>query len=456
MLNYNSEETQSSITKFERMLKTNRIFFFDAQEFEDIIVHYLGYGENNLAKKALKMGLEQHPSSHELMLLQSEVFILDQKFDAALKLLDYIEKLNPHDEEIALQKASIASKNGDHSASIAYLHKALELSEEPLEIWNLLGVEHLLAEEYEDAAYFFKNCVSDIPDDYSSLYNLLYCYEQLEKNEEAIQVLNEILEIDPYSEIAWHQLGLVLLKKGLLKEALSAFDFAIISDDTFTGAYIEKAKLLEGLGRVNEAISNYEIALNTNDPSAFVYQSIGTCHEKLGNLELARQFYLKAIHIEPSNENSWERIISFYTEQGNFKKAKDYFKRALDVNSDSILLWEKGIEIYEGLKDDKRALQACQKIYDLGAYEFSYLIKHIDFHLKFQQWDEAFRLTKEAFENFEDNPQVINRMGGCCLELGRLSEATYFLKFKSMSEEEYSKLQQLFPSLADFKKGESV
>jgi len=104
---------------------------------------------------------------------------------------------------------------------------------------------------------------------------------------------------------------------------LSAFDFAIISDDTFTGAYIEKAKLLEGLGRVNEAISNYEIALNTNDPSAFVYQSIGTCHEKLGNLELARQFYLKAIHIEPANENSWERIISFYTEQGNFKKAKD-------------------------------------------------------------------------------------------------------------------------------------
>ncbi len=61
MLNYNSEETQSSITKFERMLKTNRIFFFDAQEFEDIIVHYLGYGENNLAKKALKWGWNNIP-----------------------------------------------------------------------------------------------------------------------------------------------------------------------------------------------------------------------------------------------------------------------------------------------------------------------------------------------------------------------------------------------------------
>lgn len=110
MLNFNSEELQSSISKFERMLETNHLYFFDAQEFEDIIVHYLGFGENQLAKKALKMALEQHPSSHELMLLQSEVFILDEKYGAALELLDYIENLTPHDEEISLQRANIASK----------------------------------------------------------------------------------------------------------------------------------------------------------------------------------------------------------------------------------------------------------------------------------------------------------------------------------------------------------
>ena len=49
----------------------------------------------------------------------------------------------------------------------------------------------------------------------------------------------------------------MLLKKEYQKEALSAFDFAIISDDTFTGAYIEKGKLLESMGRINEAIDNY-------------------------------------------------------------------------------------------------------------------------------------------------------------------------------------------------------
>ena len=34
-------------------------------------------------------------------------------------------------------------------------------------------------------------------------------------------------------------------------EALNAFDFAIICDDSFTGAYIEMAKILEKLKRIN-------------------------------------------------------------------------------------------------------------------------------------------------------------------------------------------------------------
>ena len=51
MLGRNAGEIQSSISKFERMLKTNLIYYFDPQEFEDIVVHYLGFGENQLAKK---------------------------------------------------------------------------------------------------------------------------------------------------------------------------------------------------------------------------------------------------------------------------------------------------------------------------------------------------------------------------------------------------------------------
>jgi len=448
MFNYNSGETQSSIKKFEQMLKTNLIYFFDAQEFEDIVVHYLGFGENHLAKKALKMGLDQHPDCLPLLLLQSEVLIIDEKFEMALQLLEYVEKLSPYDEEIALQRASIASKKGDHKTSISHLHKALEISEDPIEIWNLLGMEHLLAEEYEEASYFFKNCVEDNPEDYPSLYNLLYCYEQLDQEQSAIDSLNKVLEHDPYCEVAWHQLGKVLMKIGKMKEALSALDFAIISDDSFTGAYIEKGKVLETMGKINEAIENYEVALNSNEPSAFIYKCIGRCHEQLGNTELAKQFYLKSIKLEPSNEKSWEALVHFFITQKNYTRAKFYIEQALETNSDAVALWKLGLDLYSSMKNNDKAIQSAQKLLELGNQNAEIKIHLIDLLLKQKRWEEAHEVAEEAFAQHPKNKDLALRIAGLCFHLNRTDEGLYLLNPTQLDTEEKTQFSSLFP---DFK-----
>ena len=62
-----------SLSKFESMLKTNHVLFFDSSEFENIIHHYLEIGKIGLAKKAIKLGLSQHPTSTSLKLFQIEV-----------------------------------------------------------------------------------------------------------------------------------------------------------------------------------------------------------------------------------------------------------------------------------------------------------------------------------------------------------------------------------------------
>ena len=58
-----------SLSKFESMLKTNNVFFFDSTEFEGIIHYYFDQGRQSLANKAIKLGLEQHPTSIILKLL---------------------------------------------------------------------------------------------------------------------------------------------------------------------------------------------------------------------------------------------------------------------------------------------------------------------------------------------------------------------------------------------------
>ncbi len=446
MLNYNSEETQSSVLKFEQMLKTNLIYFFDAQEFEDIVVHYLGFGENQLAKKALKMALEQHPSNYELMLLQSEIFILEEQYESALEVLEYIEKINPFDEEIALQKASISSKKGDHKASINQLHQALSFSEDPLEIWNLLGMEHLLAEEFKEASFFFKNCLDENPEDYPSLHNLLHCHEQLEQVEPAISCLNKVLEYDPFSEIAWLQLGKIFVKSGKIKEALSAFDFAIISNDSFSGAYIEKGVLLESIGRINEAIENYELAMSTSDPTSFIHKCLGRCHENLGNFDLAQKFYVKSIQLEPTNEKSWESLILFYFNQKKFEKVKFYLDRALKNNSDSISLWKKSLELNTLTGRREKAIESCKKLIELGIYESEILIQLIDLLIDKKEWVEAYKIGKEAYVSFPENRKIAIRIAGCCFYLSKAEEGLYILNSSTTNNSDQALFRSLFPN----------
>ena len=447
MLNFNSVEIKSSIEKFKRMLKTNLNFYFDAQEFEDIIVHYLGFGDNQLAKKALQMGLDQHPSCHGLLLLQSELYIIDEKYDTALKLLECIEDLNPSNEEIALQRATIASKKGDHKGSINYLHNALSISNDPYEIWNLLGMEHLILENYYEASCFFKKCLSDNPEDYPSLYNLLYCYEKQNMDHAAIEALNKVLEFDPYCEVAWHQLGKVYLKSGKFDDALSAFEFSIISDETFTGAYIEKGKLLELLGRLNEAILNYQFALQTTESNAFLQNSIGRCHEKLGNNSVAEEFYFKSVELEPTNENCWLSLIIFLVSQKKLKKAKLYLEKSLIINGDSIELWKNNVELCIKLEEEKDIYKSYQKLFSLGHYASDVIIKIIDFFLEKKNWRKAQTIAENAFAFCPNNRNLEIRIAGCCFHLNKIDEAMYLLNLNQMDKKDKRKFFFLFPEL---------
>ena len=85
-----NEHNNFSLTRFESMLKTNNVLFFDSEEFEAIIHYYLENGKISLAKKATKLGLEQHPTSTNLKLFQVEMYIFENELDIADKLLDQL------------------------------------------------------------------------------------------------------------------------------------------------------------------------------------------------------------------------------------------------------------------------------------------------------------------------------------------------------------------------------
>ena len=439
MLNFNSDDFIAPISKFEAMLKTNKVLFFDAQEFESIVQYYIDYGKLNLADRALEIGMNQHPGNGELLLLKSEILILEGDFKKSLEIIEIAEKIIPQHEEIFLQKATIASKSKQHSEAINFLNKALDLTEDPLEIWGLLGMEFLILENFNSAKHYFQLCLNEDPLDYQSLYNLLHSFDQLNDSSGAIETLNSILEKDPYCEIAWHQLGKIYCNLKKYKEAISSFEFAIISDDKFTGAYIEIGKILEKTGKLNMAIDNYHIALQINDPSAFVLYRIANCYKKLASNDLSIQYYKKAINTDPTFEKGWIAIIDYYYVNSDFNSALVFAQNALESNGDNSTIIEKLGQVLFKLKKYNDAAFYFKNIIEMGDCKKGIWNHLLDCLIKLYKFNQAKKIINEALEIFSNSSEIIFRLAIIEIMLGN-----FILAKKYLSSINKNDLDELF------------
>lgn len=447
--NDNNNNNNLPLTKFESMLKTNHVLFFDSEEFENIIHHYLNQGKIALAKKAIKLGLDQHPTSINLRLFKVEVYIFEDKLVEADTLLNELYTLDPMNEEIYIQKANIFSKKDEHQQAIDVLKKALQLTEDVVDLYSLIGMEYLFLDQFEDAKVYFMKCLESDSNDYSALYNVIYCFEFLKQHEEAITYLNLFLDSNPYCEVAWHQLGKQYFTLKDYNKALTSFDFAIISDDTFVGAYLERGKVLEKLKRYEDAIENYTITLKLDEPTSFALLRIGNCYEKLQNNDLAIQFYDRTVHEDPLLDKGWIAITKFYNKKGNFQKALYYINRAINIDTENVIYWKLYSQINQRLKFYEEAERGFKKTLELGNYELNTWLSRGDLLIKLGEPQAAIYNFEQALEFYPENVEIEYRLAGLYFCLNENDKGTFHLKNAIKQNEEYSFIiEELFPEVA--------
>ncbi len=443
-----NEENNFSLTRFESMLKTNDVLFFDSNEFENIIHHYLENGKIALAKKAIKLGLAQHPASVNLKLFQVEILVFEDKLDVADGLLNELHNLETSNEEIYIQKAQIFSKRDQHRKAIRILKMALKITLDEADVHSLIGMEYLFLEDFENAKYSFMKCLEADEEDYSALYNIMYCFDFLEQKTEAIEYLNMYLNKNPYCEVAWHQVGKQYFDLKQFEKALTAFDFAIISDEYFIGAYLEKGKVLEKLERFNEAIENYRITLELDDPTSFAYLRIGKCFEKLGVGDLALKHYKKTVREDPLLDKGWIAITDFYIKQLNYQKALYYINKAINIDEENVLYWKRYAKINSRLNFLEEAEQGYKKSIELGNYELETWIRRCDILITLGEFETAVQNLMQAVEFYTETAEIEYRLAGLFFNLNE-SEKGYFHLNNGLKidAEYYIIIEELFPQV---------
>lgn len=400
------DDYKQSLSRFESMLKTNKVYFFDSSEFEDIIYHYYDLGKINLAKKALKISLEQHPQSVDLQLIKADFLTFDSKFDEASKIIDRVLDIEPNNDDALLLKANVFSRTNQHLKAIEILEQTLDLTDNKAMVYHYIGMEYLFLEKPEDALKFFTHCIEIDPEDQTALFNVIHCYEFLDQYMEGIEFLDRYLDKNPYSDIGWHNQGRLYYEIKEYKKALRAYEFASYIDDEFMGAIFEKGKCQEKLQMYEEAIESYLETYSEEDPSAYALLRIGRCFEKLGALDKALEFYTKSTHVAPLFDKSWAAISNFYANQNKYEEALENINKALELSDHNDNYWIRYASINLQLNRKAEAEIGFQKAAEFGNIDSSNWTVWLDSLAKSEQYVAIILAVESASNYFQNNDEI--------------------------------------------------
>jgi len=447
------EHNNQSLKRFEKMLRTDTVYFFDSAEFERIIHFYIDGGKINLAKKAIALSLDQHPAIIGLRLLKAELLILEEKFSEALQILDEIEALEPTNEEVFIQKAMLLSKQEKHQESIKLLEKALEFSEETnSDVLSLIAMEYLFLEDFDRAILYFRNCLEMDSSDFTTLFNIVYCYDMLERPNEAIAFLKQHIDEEPFSETAWHQLGRQYANLKDYIEALKAFDYAILIDDQFIGAYLEKAKTLEALNRYDEAIANYLITTELDDPTAFAFLRVGSCYEKLNQKRKAIDFYLKSKEQDPFLDKPLLALADLYFKNDDYQKALFYINQLINIDDENPNFWKIYAQSNLKIAFFEEAAKAFQKCLDLDDNSLEIHLALADTYYFIGDYKEAIKTLFKTEIFYHGHAEIEYRLSGLHFLIKSNDLGVKHLeKALQINFQKYREFQSLFPAIHNSK-----
>ena len=331
--------TQALLEKFEEMARGEVQYFFDADEFEDIIDFYLFKNNFSQSEIAIQFASEQHPTNVIFKLKKAQLLASSDNTEKALRILSDIEQNYTADGDVFLTKGAIYSQLKRYEKAIEEYKKALNLTEELDEVYGNIAFEYENLGKYEKALEYLQKALEINPENSSFLYEISFCYEISNRNEESITFFNQFINKYPYSHHAWFNLGLAYGNLEQLDKAIEAYDYSIAIDPTFASAYFNKANAFANTNQFDQAIEVYRETFLYEPPEALTYYYIGECYEKQKKFESAKINFSKSLEIDDNFADAHIGLGIAEDELGSFEEALKHITRATKMDPDNSEYW---------------------------------------------------------------------------------------------------------------------
>ena len=271
---------------------------------------------------------------------------------------------------------------------------------------------------------------------------------------EAEKLYRAIIAAAPLQSDANHNLGLLLMNAGKLKEAViflqnaaninpgvtqylvslkAAKDAISAAASTASAATAdsspEASKFLDE-GNVfylkkmfDKAEESYKKALELKPDYAEAYSNLGSALYYLGRLPEAESIFLKALALKPDYAECYSNLGSVYNDIERFEEAEKNLKKAIELKPDFCASYNNIGITYRNLKRLSEAESSYKKAIELNHDYFEAYNNLGNTLYESGRLEEAETDFRKAIELNPSYAEAYNNLGGILCDKGRLEEA---------------------------------
>ena len=404
-------EIQELIERFENQLKNDMLSYYDADELNIIMEHYVQ--NNNIKKINIVADLAEtyHKGNPLTNLIMAKKYLAIQDADNAMIYLNDSNN-NTDDPDYLLSLAFCYSLLDKSKLSIETYKKAIVAlnNENCDDIYNSMAVEYMLLRDFENALHYFKKGIKaaqDLAEQYSEIAN---CFFFLDRGDDAVKYFQNEVDKNPYSITAWMTLGNCYLRLNLLEKAAEQYEFALAIDQHYASAYVNIATIYNELDKYQDTIDIVEEAFRNKVKRPILYCLYGEAFAKTGSKIDAMSNFKKAIELDENIAEAYAGIGFIFCEEENHKSAIKFLKRAHQLaphNTDYIYVL---VEQHNKIEEFETSLKYLKEIEELFPYDVSLYISYMEVYILLDDIENAKQYIVNGLKILEKHPALLYRL----------------------------------------------
>lgn len=280
---FDSKEFRELLSKYEKSVEDSFPVFMDVDELTDIADYYHLIGREEDADTLIEKTLELHPLSMGPLIYKIHQALDEGQCEKAREIANKIVDKDCLDYLYIVGEILLAEQK-THQAEKLFQRQLAHIG---LDEYNeyVLDVANIFADysQYDKAmAWMMRSDMKKTPELMELTAQILLGLGNYQESE---RILNELIDIDPYSVQYWNSLGNAQYMQKKYDDAITSSEFAMAIDPNETDSLFLKATCLCLKGCFQEAEKLFKKIILKNPKDIQALLSYGTCLIKTGKKE---------------------------------------------------------------------------------------------------------------------------------------------------------------------------